>query len=410
MSSIDIVRLEENPHETVHGFRADTASRGVDLDGAKITATYADGSTETLTWRAYDPYTNGGASGENIVMSYGYEWHNLSTTKLLTSLKIDLQPASSVFDTTFDYDDFPIGVSTHGSKNGFPFTLEPAYENISGNITATYSGVVNIAGSPAVGDVYTTMVIDFSKLSAGGLLGKIQWNSDIDTLEKAGDLVPTGATCLVRGVLVTTDRGDVPVEMLEPGFKILTQDNGFQELIMTTSRVVEANEFQRNPKLLPVRITAGALGTGLPKRDLLVSRQHRMAVRSNIVKRMFASDTALVAAIRLTELPGIYVDETVERVEYFHLIFKRHEVIFAEGTPTESFLVNLETQKTLTKAQREEFALLFPDVDLGVPAHTIPSNTLQKELIRRHLKNAKDLLTPQAMSTNVDQCRSHCLM
>lgn len=397
MSSIDIVRLDENPHETVHGFRADTVSRGVDLAGAKVTATYADGSTETLTWRAFDSYTYGGAVGENIEMSFGYDWHEMSTTKLLASLKIDLQPASSVFDTTFGHDDSPNGDSTPGTKNGYPFKLEPTYEGISGNISVTYSGIVNIAGSPAVGDAYTTMLIDFSQLSGGGLLGGLKWNSDIDTLENSGDLVPTGATCLVRGGLVMTDRGEVPVEKLEPGCKVLTQDNGFQELIMTTSRVVEASELQRNPKLFPVRITKGALGSGLPVRDLLVSRQHRMAVKSNIVKRMFASDTALVAAIRLTEVPGIHVDDTVERVEYFHLIFKMHQVIFAEGAPTESFLLNPETQKTLSKAQREEFAALFPEMDLGVPAHQIPSNALQKELIRRHLKNAKALLSPQRL-------------
>ncbi|AGT09302.1 Hint domain-containing protein [Paracoccus aminophilus] len=392
MPSIDIIRLAENPHETVHGFRADTVSRGVDLDGAKVTATYADGSTETLTWHAYDQYTNGGASGENIEMSFGFEWHNLTTTKLLASLKIDLQPASSVFDTTTASDTSPEGGSTPGSKEGFPFHVEPAYTNMGGSIAVTYSGIVNIAGSAAVGDVYTTMVIDFSHLPVGGLLGDLEWNSDIDTLEVAGDLVPTGATCLVRGTLVTTDHGDIPVEKLKPGFKVLTQDNGFQELIMTMHRVVEADELQRNAKLYPVRITAQALGSGLPTRDLLVSRQHRMAIRSNIVQRMFGTETALVAAIRLTELPGVYVDDTVDHVEYFHLTFRNHEVIFAEGAPTESFLLNLETQKTLNKAQREEFATLFPEIGLGVPAHMIPSNSLQKELVRRHLKNAKDLL------------------
>lgn len=57
MPSIDIVRADENPHETVNGIRSDTNSRGVDLEGSKITATYADGSTETLTWRAFDSYT-----------------------------------------------------------------------------------------------------------------------------------------------------------------------------------------------------------------------------------------------------------------------------------------------------------------------------------------------------------------
>lgn len=39
MPLIDIVRLDENPHETINGIRDDTASLGVDLEGATITAT-----------------------------------------------------------------------------------------------------------------------------------------------------------------------------------------------------------------------------------------------------------------------------------------------------------------------------------------------------------------------------------
>ncbi|MTE01014.1 hypothetical protein GIY56_11980 [Paracoccus sp. YIM 132242] len=397
MPSIDIVRLDENPHETVSGIRNDTTSRGVDLDGAAITATYADGSTEILTWRALDPYTFGGATGTNIDMSFGFDWHDLSTTKLLKSLQIDLQPASSVFDTNLDSDDHPVGNSTPSSLSGYPFRLAPEYEEITGNLTVTYSGIVNLTGSPAVGDLYTTMVIDFSRLAAGGLVGDLRWNSDIDTMRDAGDLVPSPVTCFVRGTLITTDCGDVPIENLKSGCKVLTQDNGFQELVLTMSRIIGANELRKNAKLYPIRITAGALGSGLPKRDLVVSRQHRMAVKSDIVRRMFGSATALVAAIRLTELPGVHVENAVESVEYFHLVFKRHEVIFAEGAPTESFLMNFETQKTLSKAQREEFVSLFPEVreigSSGTPAHTIPSRMLQKELVRRHMKNEKDLLS-----------------
>lgn len=397
MPSIDIVRLDENPHETVNGVRDDTASRGVDLEGATITATYTDGSTEILTWHALDPYTFGGATGTDIDMSFGFDWHELSTTKPLASLQIDLQPASSVFDTTFDSSDHPIGNSTPGSLNGFPFQLAPEYEGTSGDLTVTYSGIVNLKGSPAAGDLYTTMAVDFSKLPGGGLLGNLKWKSDIDTMRDAGDLVPAGVPCIVRGTLITTDRGDVPVESLKSGCKVLTQDGGFQELALAISRIVEKTELRRNAKLYPVRITAGALGSGLPKRDLVVSRQHRMVVQSNIVKRMLGSANALVAAIRLTELPGIYVDDSAESVEYFHLIFKKHEVIFAEGAPTESLLINSETQKMLSKEQREEFASLFPEVlgtsCSGDPAHIIPSNMMQKELVRRHMKNARNLLS-----------------
>lgn len=188
MPTVEIIQLDEEPHESAFNVRTDTSSRGVDLDGAQITATYADGTTETLTWQALDPYTNGGATGENIDMFFGYSWHELSTTKLLTSLQIDLAPADSVFDTTFAMDYDPLGGSTPTSKNGFPFKVAPKHEDMSGNITATYTGIVNLSGSEAVGDLYTTMIVDFSGLPEGGLLGDLVWNSDIDTLE--GPLEP----------------------------------------------------------------------------------------------------------------------------------------------------------------------------------------------------------------------------
>ncbi|MDT9702322.1 Hint domain-containing protein, partial [Streptomyces sp. P17] len=76
---------------------------------------------------------------------------------------------------------------------------------------------------------------------------------------------------------------------------------------------------------------------------------------------MFGSETVLIAAIRLVDLPGIYIDDSVDFVEYFHLIFKRHEVIFAEGAATESFLMNFESKNKLTKLQRKEMAVIFPE-------------------------------------------------
>ncbi|TNJ41559.1 Hint domain-containing protein [Phaeobacter sp. B1627] len=182
MPTIDIVRLDEDPHQSDYAIRADTSSRGVDLEGATITATYADGTSETLTWQALDPYTTGGATGSDISMFYGYSWHELSTTKVLTSLEIDLAPANSVFDTTLASDDDPLGGSTPGSKNGYPFQVSSEYEDMGGSITAEYSGIVNLAGHPAAGDLYTTLTIDFTGLPGGGLLGELDWNSDIDTM------------------------------------------------------------------------------------------------------------------------------------------------------------------------------------------------------------------------------------
>ena len=191
---VNIARLDTDPSETIYGIRDDTSSRGVDLAGATIVATYADGSVENLTWEAFDPYTNGGAVGTDITMAYGFSDHEMTVTKHLASLRIDLAPAGSVFDTTETLDDDPLGGSTAGSSFGFPFGFLGDYADMGGAVTVSYSGVVNLVGNPAEGDLYTTMLVDFSALSDGGILGDVTWNSDIDTLRYIGDLVQTGTS------------------------------------------------------------------------------------------------------------------------------------------------------------------------------------------------------------------------
>lgn len=394
MPNIEITRQAQDPHETQYGIRDDTSSRGVDLDGATIIANYADGTSETLTWRALDPYTFGGASGENIEMRFGYDWHELTTTKPLASLEFDLQPASSVFDTTRTADDDPAGGSTPTSLEGFPFELAPEHDGISGTIGVVYSGIVNLAGSEPAGDLFTTMKLDFSGLPDGGMMGDLRWNSDIDTMREKGDLKPASVACFLRGTRITTAEGDLPVEMLRPGMQLLTQGKGLQELLLVLNRKVGAEELARNPRLRPVRIAAGALGAGLPRRDLRVSRQHRMLVRSGIAKRMFGGMGVLVSAARLTELPGIGLDEAAREVEYYHLVLARHEVIFAEGAPSESFLLTAETHAGLTAAQRATLArcgaLGGPFAE--VPALPIPPQAQQREMVVRHARNARQLL------------------
>lgn len=128
--------------------------------------------------------------------------------------------------------------------------------------------------------------------------------------------------CFTRGVQIETPTRPVLIENLSVGKIILSQSGVPCEIYWIGSRFITHTQLSANPKLRPVRITAGSLGHGLPERDLLVSRQHRMLISSKIAKRMFGSAEVLVPAIKLTALPGIYVDETVTEVEYFHILLR----------------------------------------------------------------------------------------
>lgn len=147
---------------------------------------------------------------------------------------------------------------------------------------------------------------------------------------------------------------------------------------------------------MPVKIAQGALGQGLPTAPLRVSPQHRMLIRSVIAERMFGSEEVLVAAKKLTALPGITVEQTCRSISYFHLILDRHEILFANNAPTESLFLGPEAIASLEPGARAELAALFPEL-LNVPdgshaARIIPKGSAQKRLVFRHNKNDKPLL------------------
>lgn len=201
-------------------------------------------------------------------------------------------------------------------------------------------------------------------------------------------------TCFCAETLISTSRGLHRIDTISIGDQIKTPD-GFSRVRWIGHRVVGAGELARFPKLRPVRITAGALGNGLPTRDLVVSRQHRMMVHSKIAARMFGQDQVLVPAIMLTEMPGIFIDESVDRIEYYHLLFDDHEIIFAQGAATESLFTGPEALKSISPEAREEILLILPEIAnldyFPRSARLIPPGKKQKQLVIRHLKNHQPL-------------------
>jgi len=204
------------------------------------------------------------------------------------------------------------------------------------------------------------------------------------------------APCFEATTLIETRDGAKQVGDIAVGDMLLTQDHGYQPVRWVGRRLLSEMELKANPKLRPIRVTQGALGAGLPKRDLVVSRQHRMVVQSKIAQRMFGKIEVLVAAIKLTECPGVAVDDSSQTVEYVHLLFDQHEIIFAEGAPTESLFTGPGAMSAMSAEARREILTLFPEVsDLDYapePARQIPSGKQQKRLIERHRGNKKPLV------------------
>jgi len=202
--------------------------------------------------------------------------------------------------------------------------------------------------------------------------------------------------CFVKGTMITTEYGDVLVENLSVGDKVLTADNGLQEVKWIGSRALDGIDLYANPKLRPICIKAGALGPDTPNCDLHVSPQHRVLIASRIAERMFDAEEVLVPAVKLVGLPGVEIATDFEPVEYFHILFDAHQIVFSDGAATESLYTGPEALRSISPEARTEVLALFPEIQNQDYAPTLArpvpdTGHLMRRLIERHASNGQAL-------------------
>ena len=220
-------------------------------------------------------------------------------------------------------------------------------------------------------------------------------NGTVTFLDVAGN--PTGTLgfvnvesvtpCFTPGTLIATPRGEMPVEQLRAGDKVVTRDNGIQEIRWVGERSMTGQELRLNTHLQPVFIKRGALGNGLPEQDMLVSPNHRMLVANDRTQLYFDEHEVLVAAKHLIGSHGVYSVEAIG-VNYIHFMFDRHEVVLSNGAWTESFQPGDYTLKGMGNAQRSEILELFPDLksESGLEGYTAARRTLKRHEARILIK------------------------
>ena len=219
----------------------------------------------------------------------------------------------------------------------------------------------------------------------------------------------TGPVCFARGTLILTDRGARPVETLNIGDVLMTLDHGPRPIRWIGWQPITADEMARSDRFRPVRIAAGALGQGLPHADLVVSPQHRLLVRSRIVERLFGQDEVLLPAIRLLGLPGIERDRSDGGVDYYHILMDAHEVLIANGAPSESLHLGPIALASMTDEAQREIAEIFGPRTIGGPigqlARTVPDRKAIDRLIARHRANRQPILQWLASDAAAPQAR-----
>jgi hypothetical protein len=160
--------------------------------------------------------------------------------------------------------------------------------------------------------------------------------------------------CLMRGTLVRTPKGEVPVEVLAIGDEVVTVDGEAVPIKWIGRRAYARPFIAKGGKVAPVLLRANALGTQCPSSDLYVSPEHAIHV-----------DGVLVPARLLVNGDTIRQVHDFDRVEYFHLEFDDPQVILTNGAPTESYV---ESGNRRMFANHAEYLALYGSDEPSTPA------------------------------------------
>lgn len=155
-----------------------------------------------------------------------------------------------------------------------------------------------------------------------------------------------------RGTLITLANGaQTPIETLTPGDRILTRDHGGQPV-----RWIGRATLKAVGPFAPVVITMGTLGNA---GDLIVSQHHRMFLYQRQKVAGLPTAELLVQAKHLVDGERVFLREG-GYVDYLSLVFDRHEIIYAEGVPAESLMVNDATVNRLPAELSADVKSRFP--------------------------------------------------
>lgn len=189
--------------------------------------------------------------------------------------------------------------------------------------------------------------------------------------------------CFTPGTRIATPRGECAVEELRVGDRVITRDNGLQEIRWIGQRALTGQELQKAPHLRPVLIRAGALGRGLPLHDMLVSPQHRMLINSERAALYFEDREVLASAKHLTDMDGV-AQTAAQETTYVHFMFDQHEVVLSNGAWSESFQPGAQVLDGMGAVQRDEIFELFPELREmpGIEAYQAARRSLKKHEAR----------------------------
>jgi hypothetical protein len=320
---------------------AGTSGTGVSLlrSSTLINAGTIAGGAHAVDFQAKNTYlfTYSGYSGGVLIVDPGAVFNGSVTS--VASLQNTLDLASGSSAGTLNMGGSFSGFGTINIDTGATWTLEGNAAELASRQTITgftAGDTIDLSGVTATSADFSAGTLSLYA-TGGGLLDTLTL-AEPSGVTSASFTLMTDATgtgtdivlCFYPGTRIATPEGDAAVEDLGTGDAVLTANGPLP--VRWIGRREVSTRFADKMRSLPVRITAGALGDGLPRRDLLVSPDHALFL-----------DGILVQAGALVDGVNILREHNVpEQFSYYHIEFASHELLWAEWALTESFVDNVE--------------------------------------------------------------------
>ena len=158
----------------------------------------------------------------------------------------------------------------------------------------------------------------------------VAWQSFGQDGDGFGIYMDINPTCFLRGTLILTSRGEVPVEALRAGDRVAARFGALRPI-----RWIGTQSFHprfAGPTSTPIRFAPGSLGLGIPATDLWVSPGHAMLIAGEPNGDVLAHAGALVNGTTITQ-PTFHGDS----IDYFHIDLGPHDCVLANGAWAESY-------------------------------------------------------------------------
>jgi hypothetical protein len=214
-------------------------------------------------------------------------------------------------------------------------------EGIILDSNTNYTGVISVQNNIAHGNsgagiesfLTNNAIINgntaYANLTNPGAAGNGQIfinQSNNNTVTNNSTVAPVAPACFLASTRIRTDDGDIAVEDLTPGQMVVTAGGRRRPIAWIGHRHLDLSRHNAPPEVQPIRIRADALGDGCPARDLFLSPAHALFIEG-----------ALVPVWLLVNGTSI-LRETRQEVLWFHVELETHDILLAEGAPSESYL------------------------------------------------------------------------